>query len=116
MNVILTPDDELLLIPTRQSARRERRIRRADIKGLDDLARALLNGVLIEKHTARERDNRRTIMHAENRVLRKTKLEQEPATMTIFGDVRDSEFAPDARAERVEIPAFEIDLTAESLR
>src|ERR1041384_7170059 len=61
------------------------------------------------------RDDRRAIMHAENRVLRKTEVEQQTTSMTIFGNVRDSELPPHARAERVEVLAFEVDLARDAL-
>src|SRR5689334_15068826 len=113
-DAIFAPDDQLLLVAAGKRTRRQRGVWRSHVEVLDDLACAPLNGVLVEKNSARERCNRRTIMHAEDRVFRKTKIEQEPATMTVFGNVRDSEFTPDSRAERVEILTFEVDLARDA--
>src|SRR6185369_16670932 len=53
-------------------------------------------------------------MHAEDRILSKTEIEQEPAAVTIFRDVRDAELTPHARTERLEISSFEVDLARDA--
>src|SRR6185503_10179006 len=107
-DVILTTNDQLLLVTTGKRTRGQCCVWWTNVKALDDLHRASLHGVLVKKYSARESCNRRAIMDSEDRVLRETKVEQQPASMTIFGNVCDAELTPHTRAEGFEIPSFEI--------
>src|SRR5438045_4055282 len=84
IDVIFTSNDQLLLITARQRARRQCRIRRTNVKALDDLAGTPLDRIVIEKNVTHVISNRRPIMHAEDRVLRETKIQQQSASMSIF--------------------------------
>ena len=48
LEFVFTPDDQLLLITTRKSARRKSSVWRTNIKVLDDLCSTSLNGVLVK--------------------------------------------------------------------
>jgi len=75
VDVILAADDQFLLVATGKCARGQRGVARTYVEALDDLSRALLDGVLVEKYVAGVRRDWRTIMHAEDRVLREAKLQ-----------------------------------------
>src|ERR1051326_1257598 len=94
-NVILTTDDQLLLITARKRTRRQCRVGWTNVETLNDLRGASLHRVLVNQNTG----NRRAIMHAEDRVFSETEVEQESASMTIFGNVCNAELTTHARAE-----------------
>ncbi len=98
IDVILAPDDQLLLIATGKSARGKCGVWWTNVKLLNDLIGASLNRVVVKKNSAGESSDRRTIMHSEDRILCETEIEQQSASMPIFRNVSDAELAPHARA------------------
>src|SRR4051794_3672273 len=94
-NVILTTNDQLLLIAAGKRTRRQCRVGRPNVETLNDLSRTSLHRVLVNQSSG----NGWTIMNAEYRVFSETEIEQKPASMTILGNVSDAELAPDTSAK-----------------
>src|SRR5215216_4966175 len=93
INFIFTPDDQLLLIPARERSCRQGSIWRTNVKRLNDLGRTSLDGILVKENSAGQRGHRRTIVNAQNRVLREGEVEQQSTAMTILRNVRDTKLA-----------------------
>src|SRR5678815_4011128 len=74
-DVILTTDDQLLLVTTRQRPGRQCSVWWTNIEALNDLRSASLHGILVKKNPARQSCDRRAIMNPENRVFSKTEVE-----------------------------------------
>src|SRR5689334_15743681 len=105
--MIFAPNDQLLLIASGKRTRGQRRVGGPHIESLDDLVGPPLNRAFVEKDVAGIRGDRRPVVHAEDRILRETEIEQEPATVAIFRYVRDAELSTPSRADTVDVLAAE---------
>ena len=83
-------------LPPDKRARRQRRIRRAHVEALDDVGGAPPHLAIVHHHARRDR---RPVVHAEDGVLVETEIEQQPAPMAVFGNVRDAALAARSRVE-----------------
>src|SRR5262245_33641323 len=105
----LAADDQLLLIPSGQRARGQSRIRRTHVEMLDNFVRSRLHCAFVDEHPACISSDRGTIMHAKNRVLSKTEIEQQPATVSIFRDVGNGELSSRTSATSGDVTRFKLD-------
>ena len=69
---------------------------RTHVEALDDVGGAPLHFPVVHHHA---RGDRRPVVHAENGVLVEAELEQQSASVPIFGNVRDAALASRARIQ-----------------
>ena len=87
---VAVPDDEILL---------------DDIIRFD-LGSPLLYRILIQKHAAGISNNRPPVVNSENRILSKTKVEEQSTPMPVFGNVSYTQLATRTRRKPApEVPA-----------
>ncbi len=85
----LASDDHLLLIPARQSPCGEKGIGRPDIKGCDRPHRVLLHAITVDDTVSGE-----ILLNTENEIVGDRVLENQPATVPVFGYVGESRIVP----------------------